>query len=337
MASSARSSLSAIVAALSFATVGCIDAPQLTPTDETPRASSTVTSPAGSPDGGASDVSGAHDGMVLVPAVALTGAGSVAPAAHGAGAKDDDKNKDKDKDKDKPHGGGGGGAPGGGGAGGGGGGGAPAGGGGSAPAGGGGEGAPSTTPSTQVSVPAFWIDAREVTVAAYRACVVGGACTTPASATGCTWRDGLDGHPVNCVTLEQARAYCTWYGKRLVRNDEWTAASAGAAGRAYPWGADPPAADRLNACGIECAASGMYGASDGHVETAPVGSFPGGRSPDGVDDLAGNVAEWVDGTLEPVVRGGSYADVDVASVASTTVRVNSAPGPSIGFRCAADP
>lgn len=80
----------------------------------------------------------------------------------------------------------------------------------------------------------------------------------------------------------------------------------------------------------------MYPATDGHVRTAPGGSFPLGRTPDGADDLAGNVAEWVDGALTPVVRGGSYEDVDVAVVGSTYLRVSASAAPSIGFRCAAD-
>jgi formylglycine-generating enzyme required for sulfatase activity len=80
----------------------------------------------------------------------------------------------------------------------------------------------------------------------------------------------------------------------------------------------------------------MYAASDGHVRTAPVGSFPLGITPNGVLDLAGNVAEWVDGTLSPVARGGSYADTDRTRVASMDVRSGDVAGPSVGFRCAAD-
>jgi formylglycine-generating enzyme required for sulfatase activity len=103
-------------------------------------------------------------------------------------------------------------------------------------------------------------------------------------------------------------------------------------------------------------------ATDGFVGLAPVGSFPDGATPLGVEDLAGNAAEWVadafeiDPTGRPVgyaataqidprptvaggyhvVRGGSYEDPAVwlrASARDTTAM----PRPeSIGFRCAAD-
>jgi formylglycine-generating enzyme required for sulfatase activity len=40
--------------------------------------------------------------------------------------------------------------------------------------------------------------------------------------------------------------------------------------------------------------------SDGFAELAPVGSFPLGRTPDGIDDLAGNVEEWVEDAIDDV-------------------------------------
>jgi formylglycine-generating enzyme required for sulfatase activity len=252
-------------------------------------------------------VSGEHDGMVLVAAVSLDGgAAAAAPATSPAG-------KDAGADKGKGNGndgkGNGNGNP--------------------------GTSAPAATPPP-ISVPAFWLDAREVTAAAYRACLDVDVCGAPAAGTGCTLGAALLDHPINCVTVDQARAFCTWTGKRLVTNDEWTAAAAGADGRPYPWGAEPPAAARLDACGSECASVGMYAASDGYVRTAPAGAFPLGATPEGVQDLAGNVAEWVDGVLAPTARGGAYDDVSIAAVASTSARVGASAGPTVGFRCAAD-
>ena len=183
----------------------------------------------------------------------------------------------------------------------------------------------------------FWIDAREASVREYGDCVAIGACSPAGSKEGCTAAAGLGDHPVNCVSRAQASAFCAWKQKRLVRDVEWIAAAAGTAGRPFPWGSDAPSSERLNACGAECARSGMYPGGDAFAGPAPRGSFPLGRSPEGVFDLAGNVAEWVDAD-GGLVRGGSYADVAAEAVGSTAARTVSlaASEPTIGFRCARD-
>jgi formylglycine-generating enzyme required for sulfatase activity len=194
----------------------------------------------------------------------------------------------------------------------------------------------SPAPPPQVAVPSFWLDATETSVASYRRCIDAGACAPPEVASGCTLSEGLLEHPVTCVTIEQARVFCTWVHKRLVTNDEYSAAATGATHRAYPWGADPPAADRLNACGGECSDAGLYAASDGFPRTAPTASFARGRTPEGAYDLAGNVAEWVEGGTTALARGGSYEDVLASSVSASGVRSSAVAGPLVGFRCAAD-
>ena len=141
---------------------------------------------------------------------------------------------------------------------------------------------------------------------------------------------------MTCVTLEQARVFCTWNHKRLPTSDEYAAAVSGAVRRPYPWGADAPAATRLNACGAECAPAGLYAVADGFPRTAPTASFPDGRTPEGAYDLSGNVAEWVEAGAVAMVRGGSFEDVLASSVSASGVRVGAVAGPSVGFRCAAD-
>ena len=177
----------------------------------------------------------------------------------------------------------------------------------------------------------FCFDRREVTAAAYKACVDVGECQradlaptfpavgiTPAqneanqAAFGelCnlgpdnTIKPGRESHPVNCVAWDRADTFCRSYGKRLPTEAEWEYAARGSDGRKYPWG-DEPGGDgqHMNACGSEFWAwqaahrivdpsAKAYDLDDGHVGTAPVGSFPKGRTKLGLDDMIGNVWEW---------------------------------------------
>ena len=84
----------------------------------------------------------------------------------------------------------------------------------------------------------FCIDKREVSVADYRQCAgcgaareaywIGATATESArkeQTANCTnTRPGLDSNPVNCVSFQDATAYCTGVHKRLPRMAEWRAA-----------------------------------------------------------------------------------------------------------------
>jgi serine/threonine-protein kinase len=109
----------------------------------------------------------------------------------------------------------------------------------------------------------FCIDAREVSVAEYRRCAACGAAKdaywTGPSATkaaldeqtaNCTnVRPGLDNYPVNCVSYQDASAYCASVGKRLPSMAEWRAARSsvtlcnemGGVCPMFEWSADPGA------------------------------------------------------------------------------------------------
>jgi formylglycine-generating enzyme required for sulfatase activity len=209
-----------------------------------------------------------------------------------------------------------------------------------------------------VRVQAFCMDVTEVTVAAYTECVTANACTAPnpyrgdmATERACNWqRPGTETHPVNCVDWGQATSYCGWAGKRLPTEEEWEWGARGASeGRRYPWGNDSPAADRVNACGTECVLwsktyggedkQAMYQADDGWPTTSPVGSFPRGATPQGLQDMAGNVWELTAssyGADSRVYRGGSWACGPLSCVLAK-YREGIAPSrraSNLGFRCA---
>ena len=143
------------------------------------------------------------------------------------------------------------------------------------------------------------------------------------------------------VTLDEARAICAARGGRLPTEDEWIVAAAGDKPRRYPWG-DTGAVCRRAAWGLT---RGPCATGSTGPDTA--GAHPDGATPLGIEDLAGNVAEWVSAPIpcDPdagrclgVVRGGSY-DTDLATELRTWVRREvraDSMEATIGFRCAYD-
>ena len=120
------------------------------------------------------------------------------------------------------------------------------------------------------------------------------------------WKNGMypqgwGNKPVTWVSLEDARAYAAWAGKRLPHEWEWQyAAQGGDQNRIYPWGntwdpANVPTPD------------------EGRELTQPndVDAHPAGASPFGVADMVGNVWQWTDEfvdehTRAAILRGGNY-------------------------------
>jgi len=106
--------------------------------------------------------------------------------------------------------------------------------------------------------------------------------------------------PVTWVSIEDARAYAAWSGKRLPHEWEWQYAAQGSDGRLYPWG---------NSWDLAMVPEHYEGR--GLPGPADVDSHPRGASPFGVADLVGNVWQWTDEyvdehTRAAVLRGGSY-------------------------------
>jgi formylglycine-generating enzyme required for sulfatase activity len=139
--------------------------------------------------------------------------------------------------------------------------------------------------------------------------------------------------PVVCVTWQGASEYCRSQHKRLPLEAEWAWAARGPGSRPFPWGVDPPRQDGVT-----------FDLRDGaSAHPRDVGTSAQDVSPEGIRDLGGNVAEWVeDGrgiTGEKTLRGGSWASRGPCLVlGSSCKRVNidaGAPYASdVGFRCA---
>ncbi|MEP7126283.1 MAG: SUMF1/EgtB/PvdO family nonheme iron enzyme [Byssovorax sp.] len=178
----------------------------------------------------------------------------------------------------------------------------------------------------ETAVAPFAIDAVEVTEQRWTSCVIAGACAPlPLS--------GEPGRAVNNVNATEAGAFCRWSQGSLPTRDQLTYAAAGRAGRRYAWG-DTGAVCRRAAWGL---VDGPCGQGARGPELA--GSHPDGASPEGVLDLAGNVAEWTLPTgpaaRETEVRGGCFADSAAGSLRTWQRRVVSIDtrSPEIGLRC----
>ncbi|MFE3292793.1 ergothioneine biosynthesis protein EgtB [Rhodococcus sp. NPDC059234] len=131
--------------------------------------------------------------------------------------------------------------------------------------------------------------------------------------------------PVVHVSYFEAEAYARWAGKRLPTEAEWEKAARWdprtGESRRFPWGDEEPTATHANL-------------GQRHLEPAPVGAYPSGRSPLCVHQLIGDVWEWTASDFLPypgfsafpyreysevflggdykVLRGGSFGTDPVA-------------------------
>ncbi len=216
------------------------------------------------------------------------------------------------------------------------------------------EAAPNEAPVTPTALSSFYLARWPVTNAQYER-------FDPAHRTRRAPGAG-DNHPVVYVTRAEAGRFCQWLGQqdrrvyRLPTEAEWEYAARGSDGRKFPWGARLESADRANFAdankrlpwsdlSIDC----------GFEASSPVGSFPLGASPFGMEDMAGNVWEWcLDcfsaypghqrsnpkgplGGARQIYRGGSWKS-RVTSLRTTARGINS-PAYSandVGFRVACE-
>lgn len=203
------------------------------------------------------------------------------------------------------------------------------------------------TPPHRVSLPAFYIDQTEVTVAQYAAFIKATGNKTPTDWVNGQPPAGREQMPITNITWFDAMKYAIWAGKRLPTEAEWEKAARGTDGRRFPWGnVDDESLRNLGSDKI----------SSTYHKTIATAEKPKGASPYGCLDMSGNAwewtADWYDGYPGTSARsphfgkqykvmrgGGGIYFYGVANSGTCTQRARLVPygaHDSLGFRCVSD-
>lgn len=213
---------------------------------------------------------------------------------------------------------------------------------------------------TKVSVPAFYIDKYEVSVAEYKKCINSKNCSRPKDFKRNKYCN-LDApqrnkHPINCVDWKEAKQYCSWKNGRLPYEAEWEKAARAGTQSRYPWGNQVSCKNAILDDGKTTGS--VKGEHDGCGEDRTWARGKRKANAFGLHDMHGNVGEWMHNWYAPdaipkhygkgnlalpnkgvrkLVRGGSW-DENRQNLRSSFRNVKlpesgkSVYG-SIGFRC----
>lgn len=213
------------------------------------------------------------------------------------------------------------------------------------------------TPASRMELRTFSLGKTEVTARAYAKCAEAGVCSAKAESRDsdmgiCNWKNGRLGHPMNCLTWDEARTFCGWIGGRLPTATEWEYAAKAGRDIIHPWGNEPVDGTRANYCDKNCPSALTrqehvdfqlkgkitFGDSDGWAGTAPVGKYPRGANGWGLLDMAGNVWEMTESDYDQdrkEMRGGGWTGTPQTLRASyRNMRTPTYWYDFIGFRCA---
>lgn len=224
---------------------------------------------------------------------------------------------------------------------------------------------PSEEPIHSVTVASFFLDPTEVIVQAYERCVTAKKCKEEPRESfvdnmgrrqQCNWSTDVStrraryAHPVNCVSVAQAREYCESLKLRLPTEPEWEYAARGTMGSMFPWGGTSFSYSDVCRNGVGTCVIASHSCT-------LLGQAVSCQS--GLADLAGNVweitsTEWCEdytgtrcGAMSKhkdsfVIRGGSWHAGDRGddrywrgSYRNYTADAN--PQEDTGFRCARSP
>lgn len=143
-------------------------------------------------------------------------------------------------------------------------------------------------PEDEVTVGPYWMDKYPITVEQYAKFLEEAKAPEPKYWHEPNFNGALQ--PVVGVTWTQAMAYAKWAGKDLPTEAQWEYAARGRDNRTFPWGDVPPDGTLANYAGN----LGM---------TSIVGMHEDGSTPDGIEDLSGNVLEWTSDPFVPYETG----------------------------------
>jgi gamma-glutamyl hercynylcysteine S-oxide synthase len=173
------------------------------------------------------------------------------------------------------------------------------------------------------NLPSFFMDKHPVTNAAFNVFIKSsGYRPTDTSRFLKHWIDGkipagMENHPVIYVSYEDAMAYAGWAGKRLPTEIEWQYAAQTSNLNEWPWKQIKPVTrkeevitETLTTTTLEGIDSALCNLGNGVLY--PVGKYPAGINPYGLQDLVGSVWQltndvYMNGSYRYIImKGGSY-------------------------------
>jgi formylglycine-generating enzyme required for sulfatase activity len=194
-------------------------------------------------------------------------------------------------------------------------------------------------PAHKVKVAPFYMDITEVTCEEYLKFLRTTGHKNPRNWSMETCTAAAARQPVTGVDWNDAKAYADWKDKRLPTEEEWEFAAHGVGGATYPWG-------------NEWRANAANAGDSSAQRLMDVGSYPDGKTSDGLLDIIGNAWEWTSsdvviypgGSLSSqipptvkVIRGGSWRQSNQEATATYRgyLHITDAEDYSAtGFRCA---
>lgn len=181
---------------------------------------------------------------------------------------------------------------------------------------------PKEYPQEELQIPAFLMDKNPVTNAQFAQFLTQSK-YRPKDTTnflrhwvGRKIPKGQEQFPVIYVSYEDAQAYARWAGKRLPTEIEWQYAAQTSDLREWPWSKDAPVKREQQVITETLTVSKLQVDSTlcntGNGKLYPVGAYPKGANPFGLEDLVGCVWQMTNDVYSNgsnqylIVKGGSY-------------------------------